>query len=291
MPGRQHTQKLIEALEIANKEAIIASLLPCIKVHSEPCALAGMPMGSSRMGGTPDLPDIIEWPSWEPVILTNPRSKTVTKKERQPLDFIAQISLDEVYDLAGGEDLPKQGMLYFFYDARVQPWGFDPDDQGSSRVIFYDGPKNKLKRRPPPAPCLDTVDCALTFKQGWTVRNTLRFDQEEDLFTFEKLLEDLDGEGTTHRLLGQPYAIQDDMELECQLVTNGIYCGDPSGYNSPEREKLEGGAGDWRLLFQVDSDDMAGFMWGDLGSIYFWIKHQDLLDRKFENVWQILQCG
>lgn len=291
MTSRQATQKLLESLEIADKEAVMASLLPCIKVHCDPCALAGMELGSSRMGGTPDLPDSIEWPSWEPVILTNPRSRTVARKESQPLYFIAQISLDEVYDLEGGEDLPKQGLLYFFYDAETQPWGFDPNDRGSSRVFFYDGPKDTLKRRPPPTKLEATADCALTFKQGWSVRNTIHFDTQEDLFAFEKLLEELDGEGTTHRLLGQPYAIQNDMELECQLVTNGIYCGDPTGYASPERVALESGAADWRLLLQVDSDEMPGFMWGDLGSIYFWIKHEDLIARNFDKCWQILQCG
>jgi hypothetical protein len=34
-----------------------------------------------------------------------------------------------------------------------------------------------------------------------------------------------------HRILGHSTNIQGDMQLEAQLVTNGLYCGDPSGYN------------------------------------------------------------
>ena len=81
------------------------------------------------------------------------------------------------------------------------------------------------------------------------------------------------------------------MDLECQLVSNGLYCGDSSGYNDPRRERLEAGRSDWILLLQLDSDDDAGMMWGDCGMLYFWIKKSDLKDNMFENCWMILQCG
>lgn len=51
------------------------------------------------------------------------------------------------------------------------------------------------------------------------------------------------------------------MELECQLVSNGIYCGDPSGYAGPEAARLKPGARDWSLLLQLDTDDDRGMMW------------------------------
>jgi uncharacterized protein YwqG len=28
----------------------------------------------------------------------------------------------------------------------------------------------------------------------------------------------------------------------------------------------------WRLLLQLDTDDAAGMKWGDVGTLYFWIK-------------------
>jgi len=55
------------------------------------------------------------------------------------------------------------------------------------------------------------------------------------------------------------------LELECQLVTNGLYLGDLSGYKDPRRKELEPGADDWTLLIQIDSDDKAKMMWGDGG--------------------------
>jgi hypothetical protein len=38
------------------------------------------------------------------------------------------------------------------------------------------------------------------------------------------------GDGPIHWLLGHPDPVQGDMQLECQLAANGLYCGDASGY-------------------------------------------------------------
>jgi uncharacterized protein YwqG len=112
----------------------------------------------------------------------------------------------------------------------------------------------------------------------------------EDEEVYDNFLESYAGSETEHQLLGLPRPIQGEMELECQLVTNGLYTGDASGYKDPRRKTLEPGAIDWTLLLQVDSDDNAGMMWGDLGRLYFWVRRQDLASRNFDKVWTILQC-
>jgi Domain of unknown function (DUF1963) len=70
-----------------------------------------------------------------------------------------------------------------------------------------------------------------------------------------------------------------DMRLECQLATNGIFCGDGTGYRDPRLEALRPGAADWRLLLQIDSEDGVDMMWRNVGRIFNWIKHADLPDR------------
>jgi uncharacterized protein YwqG len=81
------------------------------------------------------------------------------------------------------------------------------------------------------------------------------------------------------------------MALECQLVTNGIYCGSPDGYRSAQAQLLKAGAADWMLLLQLDTDeDGPGWMWGDAGCLYFWLRRQDLAERRFDRVWAVLQC-
>jgi uncharacterized protein YwqG len=81
------------------------------------------------------------------------------------------------------------------------------------------------------------------------------------------------------------------MEEECELVTNGIYCGDASGYNDPRVKSLEPNAKNWKLLLQIDSNDENDMMWGDCGRLYFWIKKDDLFNKNFNNSWVILQCS
>jgi uncharacterized protein DUF1963 len=66
------------------------------------------------------------------------------------------------------------------------------------------------------------------------------------------------------------------MRLECQLVTHGLYCGDDVAWKSARGAELAPGAPEWRLLFQMDSDDDVGVMWGDCGLIYYWIRESDL---------------
>jgi uncharacterized protein YwqG len=65
----------------------------------------------------------------------------------------------------------------------------------------------------------------------------------------------------------------------------------PVGTLSARAKELEKNAHEWWLLLQVDSDDRASMMWADLGRVYFWIREEDLRERRFERAWAILQCG
>ncbi len=94
----------------------------------------------------------------------------------------------------------------------------------------------------------------------------------------------------THRLLGHPDPIQGEMQLECQVVSHGLYCGDHTGYEAPKAAELKARAINWHLLLQVDSEQAAGMMWGDVGRLYYWIRSEDLKAGNFDNVWLVLQC-
>jgi hypothetical protein len=76
-----------------------------------------------------------------------------------------------------------------------------------------------------------------------------------------------------HQLLGHLCQIQGDLLQECQRDTHAQ--GDPT---------------DWRLLLQVDSDDDAQMMWGDVGMLYFYIPQQALIARDFSQVHLVMQC-
>ncbi len=238
-------------------------------------------LGSSKLGGTPDLPEGTMWPQCNGV----------------PMALLAQLRLQDLnpYDTDGW--LPKSGILYFFYEAKDQVWGFDPKDRGHWSVIYHDGDLEKLRPTKPPAGLPEECrfqPCELGFHNeitlpSWDSQEVDRLKlSEKEGDTYINLLDA--GVGSSHRMFGHPDQVQGDMTLECQLVSHGISTGSPEGFADPRRAALEKGADDWKLLLQVDSDAELGTMWGDSGRIYFWIRDQDLKKRDFSNVWLVLQC-
>ena len=235
----------------------------------------------SRLGGRPNLPKNIRWPLWQ---------------NKQPLSFIAQLDLSALPPVRG-LPLPRSGSLFFFYDADTQPWGFDPNDKGCAQVIYHASPLGANRLRTPhrdldeearfkgialaaaPEISLPGHNCGFLRELGAT---------EEEFQAYWKLIDPL--AGPVHRIGGVADEIQGDLRLEAQLVSHGINCGGPDGYQEGRRRGLETGAADWLLLLQVDSEDRAGMMWGDGGRIYFMVRKDDLQRRRFENAQLILQC-
>jgi uncharacterized protein YwqG len=91
-----------------------------------------------------------------------------------------------------------------------------------------------------------------------------------------------------HQISGYPIPIQgDEMETEAQLASSGVYMGGAKGGNAVP-EDVANDARAWRLLLQLDSERQM--MWGDAGTLYFWIREVDAKAGRFDRVWAILQC-
>jgi uncharacterized protein YwqG len=236
----------------------------------------------SRIGGLPLLPDGVPWPEWK----------------NKPLSFLCQIDLNEIPDACERHGLPDSGMLFFFYSQEQDTWGFDPKDEGSWRVVYATSPGSTPRAAP------DGLDQAFVYMEKAVAFNHLETypdgqddrvgalnlsDRQSDQYV--ELCSGVFEDGPRHHLFGYPSPVQgNDMELECQLVSHGLYCGDPSGYRHQRAKELEAGRCDWVLLLQLDTDDDAGMMWGDCGMLYFWIRKDDLARGHFDKCWMILQC-
>jgi len=264
--------------------AVEAKALPCflLRPMSEG-EVAAAP--ATKMGGVPSLPSADLWP----------------KYKDKSLAFIAQIDLSQLPRSGpnGMGDLLAQGMLYFFYDAEQSVWGFDPKDKDGWRVLYVSALPSPMPQLDYPSDLPDHARYPEVRLQSVADRslpdpNSLAEELGLSAATCETVIdmhsEYIEKSGPRHQLLGYPAVIQGEMELECQLASNGLYCGDASGYKDPRAESLKAGAVDWRLLLQVDSDDAAGMMWGDCGRIYCWIREQDLKAGCFDKVWMVLQC-
>lgn len=255
------------------------------------------PVTRSRLGGEPLLPEEFDWPTYfaKPVF---PKGEPETLKK---LDFLVQIDLSELPECPGlAASLPRSGLLTFFYDLENQPWGFDPRRAGGSRVILF--PDVDLRRTPPSNPEYVLPPAGILFRLAETLPSvgSRSFEKLESTCELPESYFDFASEfersfyppnSGLHRLFGHSANVQGDMQLEAQLVSNGLYCGDPSGYEDPRRAALEAGAEDWMLLLQLDSDERCNLMWGDLGMLYFWIRREDLAKQRFDRTWMTLQCG
>ncbi|WP_163711383.1 YwqG family protein [Mangrovibacterium lignilyticum] len=237
-------------------------------------------LGQSKIGGQPDLPLEVDW---------------FKENNDKPLSFIAQINLSEIHPFDKDNLLPDRGIIYFFYSAEQEAWGFDPKDKDKFKV-YCSTETDNLTRREFPS---DLPDYSRFNECKLDIKTTVGLPSWENEFVQKNLSEkeidqylNLPQDYAINKMLGYSNNIQSEMELECQLVTNGLYCGDPSGYNDPKAKGLEKGTKDWILLLQIDSEDeKTGMMWGDVGRLYFWIKKEDLKNKDYSKTWMILQCS
>jgi uncharacterized protein YwqG len=276
----------IQTMESFDKfEKMIAlnkNLLAQLKLPALHISQSGATYDFCKFGGPPTVPQEFEWPTW------NGKS----------LAFLLQLRLSDINKDGYLPYLPTSGLLYVFYDEEEQPWGFDPKDKGSWRVMFFEETDVLKTRRYP-------KDLETRYKERYVgARQIVTYPPEEDSRLAELIGDDEEAESNYHDLRISVYGgelchhlggyadpIQSaDMDLECQLVSNGLYCGDETGYKHKRAKELGKARDEWILLLEIDSDDEVEMMWGDCGSLYFWIRKSDLAAKNFDNVWMILQC-
>ncbi|MCD8213652.1 MAG: DUF1963 domain-containing protein [Campylobacter sp.] len=240
-------------------------------------------IGASKIGGSPDLPSDMPW--------------FKNKLTGNDLSFIAQINFAEVKPFDAQNKLPNSGILYLFYDCYDMPWGFDPKDVSGTKIFYFEGEIGDLKRRAvenaelltPFSPTVLNFTSHIELSGMWSSLAESFNASDEEADAFWEMLDEQDGQ--MNKILGHSDNIQGGMELECELVSNGIYCGDSLGYKHPLKAELEKNISDWTLLLQIDSNEENEMMWGDCGRLYVWIKDDDLRNKRFDKARLILQCS
>lgn len=257
-----------------------------------------LPAGSSKFGGRPDVPAGFVWPVFETKTFDDDTVKP------RPLAFLAQFDCARLAGLDPEGLLPRTGLLSFFYELGSQRWGYDPKDAGCARVFWFDGeplapaefPQDLEEdfRLPELAAELsggtdapDFQDACLALDYPFTANDYRFFDQARRELGYAY-------PDNRSQLLGWPDIIQNNMTLECELVSRGHYLGGRwESVPLEERDALRTpSVQNWRLLFQLDTVASGDFelMFGDCGRIYFYIRNEDLLARRFDRAWLVLQC-
>jgi len=283
----EQVRELITSVGLEHRASeIMAMLQPSIAIHTLPTDDSKILVGQSKFGGMPDLPSTVAWPDYQ----------------GHPLAFVAQINLSEIIQYDHDQRLPSSGWLYFFFDANRY---YDDElwknhGKGSYQVIYDDGDISRLKR----AAELGNLDlkyiaCTLTFSEvltlpdlysyqvetilGWTYENHREHDQDID--AYYKLLELLIGDSSIdNRIFGYPNVIQGDVMVEAEAAAHNL------SWTECSYEQRGNEIKTWQLLLQVDSDDHAKMMWGDVGRLYYCIQAKDLSEKRFDAVVCVTQC-
>ncbi|WMI80284.1 YwqG family protein [Anaerotignum sp. MB30-C6] len=255
--------------------------------------------GGTRFGGVPDVPEDFVWPTFETSTFDD------DKVRLRPLSFLAQFNCAEISSLDKEGLLPRTGLLSFFYEIGSQLWGYDPKDAGCARVYWFEDIASLSKAKFPEDLDEDYRFAELQIKAA-IEKSMPSFEDfafgREDFYRgdgyeiFENICKELGHEmpENASKLLGWPDVIQNNMTLECELVSRGHYLG--GGFDhipkSDMDEARKTSMESWRLLFQLDTVGYKDFelMFGDCGRIYFYIRKEDLMARQFDKTWLILQC-
>ena len=213
------------------------------------------------------------------------------------MSFVALLDAEDLVHANTGLSLPRRGLLNFFYEAEEQmAWGFDPEHADGWKVILADPSIAQERGRPDGA--LGFTECSLRCREVLTlpdpaepVLHDMSQRHADPLYELFEKWERIAGiEAPHHQVGGWPSLVQNPLQTECQLASNGLYCGNGGAYVDPRHEEVRRGAAEWRLLLQLDSDEAPGWMWGDCGSLYYCIRGDAADAAALEAAWMIFQC-
>ena len=297
----------------------LADLWPRLRALALPCYAAEVVpdadldrLGTSRLGGLPDLPFGQAWP----------------EREGQLLTFIGQVNLAEVPRLT--VPLAERGMLYFFLGVD------EPASNIAHEVLFWDGPDGQLSRQEEPdesdflnEDCTVFRPAGVRFVAAVSLPSFFR-DRSLDEFSdrLEALRERLESPSSpqkTSQLLGHPLAISGDPLAEAYVAINGhadIIYRMHRRVEDAERDlvaaEAEGDAGRvewlrrqkeslawfhgsreqhrqeidrWQLLLEVASHRQCGMCWWDAGRLQFLFDSRDLAARDFSRTYACIQTS
>lgn len=250
-----HTDRLESLLMRRARSTVYLAVTPTVD--------ADLPPGCTKFGGRPDLPPRVEWP-----VFPNPRWHATSI-------FCSQVRLSDLRGTVIGRELPRRGLLSFFYcphsAAPVQlhsedgPFHrpdppLDPYWNNSQRrwfgEDFYPLPPGRVR-------LIESLDLYIR-SEGWEPWPEEFYRQNADR------LRDIQ-----HDML--PPGIESGVLLR-QLLGNGVE------YNGGTEDQVPG----MRRLAVFGSDPHGPHYWGDSGQPIWYIAGTDLAAGQLENAkWTI----
>jgi len=253
------------------KERIESTIKPFVEIKAR--AEDNLLLWQSKFGGLPYFPRGLQYPQ---------------DSNGQAMFLLAQINFGETPIL---ESFPEKGILQFYISGGSDVYGAcfeSPARQDDFKVLYFpeitenEGllvtefgflPESDLlpmekqssltfNLRHAPLPVVD-------YRFEPTILNLNRKSRYEFYKDYQSVYEEYEklfgSEG--HKIGGYPYFTQND----------------PREYETYKGEE-------YRLLFQMDTDEEAGIIWGDCGVANFFITEKDLLSKNFTRVLYNWDC-
>lgn len=239
----------------------------------------GAALGHTRLGGRPDLPRGVRWPTCH----------------GRPLSFLAQVDLGELNAAVPGATRGR-GLLSVFADLRENADGVPPIEELYGRLRpkacgvvtrrSSTGRAGRLRRAAPPRGVRTLRDTPVRLRPTLTVPNwstiesvlghRLSRTQSDRWYAFADeasagILGRRPPVAPVHQLLGWSTPVQDDPTYGCGGGTTKV----------PSR----------RLLLQLDFDPALRFAIGDGGALYLTITPEDLRAGRFDRLCAEFQEG
>jgi uncharacterized protein YwqG len=253
------------------KENIEATIKPFIKIKAE--SGNNLRLWQSKFGGLPYFPKGFQYP---------------LDSKGQAMFLLAQINFGETPKL---NPLPEKGILQFYISGGSDVYGAcfeSPAKQDDFKVLYFPEVAEDEEQLVTDFDFLSTPDLlpiekqsSLTFSLEHSPLSVYDYQFESKILNlnpkskyelyerYQKVYEEYGklfrSEG--HKLGGYPYFTQND----------------PREFDAYLGEK-------YILLFQMDTDDEAGIMWGDCGVANFFIAEQDLEHKNYSRVLYNWDC-
>lgn len=234
-----------------------------VQISLADSANAPLELGKSKFGGCPDVPNSFQWPMDD---------------DGRPLSLLLQLNCSDLAPYDKEHILPTMGHLYFFYELSVQDWK-ETDD--NVRVVYSEAENSELHRMPYPDKLeedyrLKEVPLLFSSKKSYPTYDdyinlpSINHDNMEPVEEYDVALEKLQPETDGGDVVGTMLGYAD-------IIQNGIVD------NLDDNVLL-------LQIFSIESEKVDELMFGDCGTLYFYISRKDLKNKRFDRVKFDWQC-
>lgn len=211
----------------------------------------------SKFGGMPVVPKEFKWPT----------AFNWVSNSDDPIPFLLQIDFSEINPDGELKDFPTKGLLYVFVEGENYDY----------KVLFYDKPDELTTAVKPES-------LEIIYKEFHISAEVIKTYPDCD-----------DCKEAFELYCDRPFGGADDDYDELQKEhMDGFMIGGWAAYvqEGGVAEQFKENENDaWILLAQIGSvGDDDNFMWGDAGTLYFYIREEDLKSHNFGNVKLEMQC-